>query len=106
MFDLNFIKGEQKYDRVHRLIIRKMVTSSSYGQLYMFDLHLSVIFFPSFCLYNEFYIQLNLFLELNMKVRHFLIVLIISISCFAGPLEDIANMPDLTLVSLRKKVFF
>ncbi|CAF4181530.1 unnamed protein product [Rotaria sp. Silwood2] len=33
----------------------------------------------------------------NMNFIHFSIVLIFIINCFAGPLEDIANMPDLTL---------
>jgi hypothetical protein len=43
-----------------------------------------------------------------MNFIQFYILLIISISCFAGPLEDLANMPDLTLVSFEnnKKLFF
>ncbi len=38
-----------------------------------------------------------------MNIIHFYILLIISIHCFAGPLEDLANMPDLALVSFEKK---
>jgi len=32
-------------------------------------------------------------------IIHFNILLIIGSYCFAGPMEDLANMPDLTLVS-------
>ena len=32
-------------------------------------------------------------------VLHFSILLLITISCSAGPLDDLANMPDLSLVS-------
>ena len=35
-----------------------------------------------------------------MRIHHACCLLIIALSCSAGPLEDIANMPDLNLVSL------
>ncbi len=38
-----------------------------------------------------------------MNFIHFSILSIISITCFAGPLEDIANTPELTLVSPFKQ---
>jgi hypothetical protein len=38
-------------------------------------------------------------------IINFSILLIIGNYCFAGPLEDLANMPDLTLVSLLKGIF-
>jgi len=38
-----------------------------------------------------------------MNIIHFYILLIISIHCFAGPLEDLANMPDVALVSFEEK---
>ena len=42
----------------------------------------------------------------NMNFIHLHILFLILINCSAGPLEDIANMPDLTLVSIKKISFF
>lgn len=38
-----------------------------------------------------------------MNFLHFLILLISITDCLTGPLEDIANTPDLSLVSVQNK---
>jgi hypothetical protein len=111
------------YDRVHRLINLKWShRPHTVNCMYSIFTFLCFFFLSLFCLYNEcyitedrFYTYLFFVLDLkairfifrikNMNFIQFYILLIISISCFAGPLEDLANMPDLTLVSFENKFF-